>query len=166
MLLATCSHVLFLQDRMSAGRKTILSNGAAFVIPEHFYRSCFYIFCLVPLFNPFRTGVTFSSHENSPTNWPDSAALPAGFTWPARSRHTTACMHRFSHILRPPPVPAVWVMPEWRAVDPSRDEEMWGYTDHFQQFWNCYGPERVNPCGVLFIYELCSGVYTYAGHIS
>ena len=49
-------------------------------------------------------------------NWPDFAALPARLGWPARNRHTVACMHRLSHILGWPREPAVWFMSEWRAV--------------------------------------------------
>ena len=42
-------------------------------------------------------------------NWPK-------FGWPARNRHTAACVHRFSHILRWPPKPVVWFMSESREV--------------------------------------------------
>ena len=56
------------------------------------------------------------THENWPMNWPDFAALPAHLGWPACNRHTVACMHRFSHILRWPPEPAVWFMFESGAV--------------------------------------------------
>ena len=41
---------------------------------------------------------------------------PALLGWPARNRHTAACVHRFSHILRWPPEPVVWFMSELRAV--------------------------------------------------
>ena len=56
------------------------------------------------------------THENWPMNWPDFATSPALLGWPARNRHTAACIHRFSHILRRPPVPVVWFMSESRAV--------------------------------------------------
>ena len=89
------------------------------------------------LFNPLTTVGTYLSHENWPLNWPDFAASPALLGWPARSRHTVACMHRFSHILlRRPPEPAVWFMSEWRAVAIEHARKICGPTDHFQQFWN------------------------------
>ena len=47
---------------------------------------------------------------------PNFAASPALLGWPARNRHTAACIHRFSHILRWPPEPVVWFMSESRAV--------------------------------------------------
>ena len=56
------------------------------------------------------------THVNSPKMGPDFAASPDRLGWPARSRRTVACMHRFSHILGWPPEPAVWLMSEWRAV--------------------------------------------------
>ena len=56
------------------------------------------------------------SHENWPMNWPNFAASPVLFGWPARNRHTAACIHRFSHILRWPPEPVVWFMSVSRAV--------------------------------------------------
>ena len=56
------------------------------------------------------------THENLPTNWPNFAASPALLGRPARNRHTAACIHRFSHILRWPPEPVVWFMSESRAV--------------------------------------------------
>ena len=49
-------------------------------------------------------------------NWPDFAASQARLGWPAHNRHTVACMHRSSHILRWPPEPAVWLMSELGAV--------------------------------------------------
>ena len=68
------------------------------------------------LYNPLTTIGSPVTHENWPTNWPDFAAAPARLGWPARNRHTVACIHRFSHILRWPPEPAVWFMSESRAV--------------------------------------------------
>ena len=68
------------------------------------------------LINPFRTIGSPVTHVNWPMNWPNVAAWPALPGWPAHSRHTVACMHRFSHILGLPPEPAVWFMSEWRAV--------------------------------------------------
>ena len=56
------------------------------------------------------------THESWPMNWPNFAASPALLGWPARNRHTAACIHRFSHILRWPPEPVVWFMSESRAV--------------------------------------------------
>ena len=66
--------------------------------------------------NPLRPIGSPVTHESWPMNWPDFAASPARVGRPARSRHTLACMHRFSHIFRWPPEPAVWFMSEWRAV--------------------------------------------------
>ena len=56
------------------------------------------------------------THDNWPMNWPNFAASPALLGWPARNRHTAACILRFSHILRWPPEPVVWFMSESRAV--------------------------------------------------
>ena len=56
------------------------------------------------------------THENWPMNWPNFAVSPALLGWPARNRHTAACIHRFSHILRWPPELVVWFMSESRAV--------------------------------------------------
>ena len=67
--------------------------------------------------NPLTTIGSYTTHENSPGNSPDFVTPASRFGWPARSRHAVACMHRFSHILRASCVPAVWIMPEWRAVD-------------------------------------------------
>ena len=66
--------------------------------------------------NPFTSVGSYLTHENWPLNWPDFAAWPTLPCWPAHSRHTVACMHRFSHILSLSPEPAVWFMSEWRAV--------------------------------------------------
>ena len=66
--------------------------------------------------NPLRTIGSPVTHENWPMNWPDFATSPALLGWPARNRHTETCIHRFSHILRRPPVPVVWFMSESRAV--------------------------------------------------
>ena len=66
--------------------------------------------------NPLRTIGLPVTHENWPMNWPNFAASPALLGWPARNRHTAACIHRFSHMLRRPPVPVVWFMSESRAV--------------------------------------------------
>ena len=49
-------------------------------------------------------------------NWPNFAMSPALLGWPACNRHTAACVHRFSHILRWPPEPVVWFMSESRAI--------------------------------------------------
>ena len=66
--------------------------------------------------NPLRPIGSPVTHENLPTNWPNFSASPALLGWPARNRHTAACIHRFSHILRWPPEPVVWFMSESRAV--------------------------------------------------
>ena len=75
------------------------------------YNAIFY--SLYNLLRPIGSPVT---HENWPTNWPNFATSPALLGWPARNRHTAACIHRFSHILRWPPEPVVWFMSESRAV--------------------------------------------------
>ena len=67
-------------------------------------------------FNLFMTVGSYLTHENWPMNWPDFAASPVRLGWPARNRHTLACTHQFSHIIKWPPKPAVWFMSEWRAV--------------------------------------------------
>ena len=53
----------------------------------------------IRLNNPFTPIGSPVTHENWPMNWPDFAASPVHLGWPARSRLTVACMHRFSHIL-------------------------------------------------------------------
>ena len=75
------------------------------------YNAIFY-----SLYNPLTPIGSPVTHENLPTNWPNFAASPALLGWPARNRHTAACIHRFSHILRWPPEPVVWFMSESRAV--------------------------------------------------
>ena len=68
------------------------------------------------LINSFWTIGSPVTHENLPINWPDFAASTARLGWPACNRHTVACIHRFSHILRLPPEPVVWFMSESGAV--------------------------------------------------
>ena len=75
-----------------------------------------YIECWLESINPLRTIGSPVTHENWPMNWPNFAASPAFLGWPARNRHTAACIHRRSHLLRTPPVPVVWIMSEPRAV--------------------------------------------------
>ena len=67
-------------------------------------------------FNPLTTIGSYTTQENSPRNSPDFATSPARSSWPACSRHTAACMHRFFHILGRPGEPAVWFMSESGAV--------------------------------------------------
>ena len=67
-------------------------------------------------YNPLRPIGSPVTHKNWPMNWPNCAASPVLLGWPARNRHTAACIHRFSHILRWPPEPVVWFMSESRAV--------------------------------------------------
>ena len=101
--------------------------------------------------NPLTTVETYLSHENWPMNWPDFTASPAHLDGPTRNRHTVAYMYRFAHILKWPPELAVWFMSEWRAVT-SHDragKDICGPTDHFQQFWNGYGRQRVKPVGCI-----------------
>ena len=74
------------------------------------------------LTNPLRLIGSPVTHENWPTNWPDFAVSTKLFDWPAHNRHTVACTHRFSHILRWSPEPAVWFMFESRAVATSTQE--------------------------------------------
>ena len=66
--------------------------------------------------NPLTSIGNNSTQENSPRNSPDFATSPARLSWPACSRHTAACMHRFFHILGRPGEPAVWFMSESGAV--------------------------------------------------
>ena len=86
---------------------------------------------------------SYMIHENWPLNRLDFATWPTLPSWPAHSRHTVAYMHRFSHILSVSPEPAVWFMSGWRAVRIDHERKICGSTDHFQQFWNGYGSERV-----------------------
>ena len=98
--------------------KQVLSLGTQWSdwhMPMHQFRQIRRLIILKNL-NPLTTIGTYLSHENWSLNWPDFAACPALLGWPAHSRHIVACIHRFSHILRWPPKPAVWFMPEWRAV--------------------------------------------------
>ena len=67
-------------------------------------------------FNPLTSIGNNSSQENSPRNSPDFATSLARLSWPACSRHTAACMHRFFHIFGRPGQPAVWFMSESGAV--------------------------------------------------
>ena len=103
--------------------------------------------------NLFRTLGSYLTHENWPLNWPNFAAWPLLPGWPAHSRHTVACMHRFSHIGMHASIFSHTRTTTWAGslvyvrVESGRDrpsEEIWGSTDHFQQFWNGYGSERVN----------------------
>ena len=66
--------------------------------------------------NPLTPIGSNSIQENSPRNSPDFAASPACLGWPARSRHTAACMHQFFHILGRPGEPVVWFTSESGAV--------------------------------------------------
>ena len=81
------------------------------VVLKGLYNAIFY-----SLYNPLRTIGSPVTHENWPMNWPNFATSPALLGWPARNRHTAACIHRFSHVVRRPPVPVVWFMSESRAV--------------------------------------------------
>ena len=89
----------------------ISSSSWMTVVLKGLYNSIFY-----SLHNPLRTIGSPVTHENWPMNWPNFAASPALLGWPARNRHTAACIHRFSRLLRTPPVPVVWIMSESRAV--------------------------------------------------
>ena len=105
--------------------------------------------------NPFTSVGSYLTHQNWPLNWPDFAAWPTLPSWPAHSKHTVACMHRFSHILlRVSPEPAVWFMSEWRAVRIDHARKICGSTDHFQPFWNGYGREGVRPDIVIEMVSL------------
>ena len=81
------------------------------VVLKGLYNAIFY-----SLYNPLRTIGSPVTHENWPMNWPNFAASPALLGWPARNRHTAACIHWSSHILRRPCEPVVWFMFESRAV--------------------------------------------------
>ena len=88
------------------------------------YRVIGTLYILVPLLrknmqtnlNPLTSIGNNSSQENSPRNSPDFATSPARLSWPACSRHTAACMHRFFHIFGRPGEPAVWFMSESGAI--------------------------------------------------
>ena len=89
--------------------------GTGAVVHVHVCDRCYHSGSFV-LYNPLRPIGSPVTHENLPTNWPNFAASPALLCWPARNRHTAACIHRFSHILGRPPEPVVWFMSESRAV--------------------------------------------------
>ena len=76
----------------------------------------FYGFIWWMSLNPLRPIGSPVTHENWPMNWPDFATSPALLGWPARNRHTAACMHRFSHILMTTEL-VVWFM-----LCPSREQ--------------------------------------------
>ena len=87
------------------------------------YRPWSYIFAGVSTFqkilkflDPLTSIGNNSTQENSPRNSPDFAMSPARLSWPACSKHTAACMHRFFHILGRLGEPAVWFMSESGAV--------------------------------------------------
>ena len=83
---------------------------------SHLFTSWCYTLQISCWYNPFRTIGSYLTHENWPLNWPNFAVWPVLPGWPAHSRHTVACMHRFSHILGLPPELTVLFMSEWRAV--------------------------------------------------
>ena len=96
------------------------------------------------------------THENWPMNWPNFAASPALLGWPARNRHTAACIHRFSHILRWPPEPVVWFMSESRAVA----NEHKGYKRTLpiisSSFWMAVGVKGLT--NIIFSFEKISSL--------
>ena len=83
-------------------------------LTHHFFH--IYFFHTKLRYNPLTSSGNNSTQENSPRNSPDFATSPARLSWPACSRHTAACMHRFFHILWRPGEPAVWFMSESGAV--------------------------------------------------
>ena len=93
------------------------------------------------LVNPLRPIGSPVTHENWPTNWPEFAASPTLFGWPACNcnRHTVACMHQFSYILRWSPVPVVWFMSESRAVATSKRGYKWTLPSIPSSFWMTVG---------------------------
>ena len=97
-------------------------------------------------FNPLTTIGSYTTHENSPGNSPDFVTPASRFGWPARSRHAVACMPRFSHILRASCVAGSLDYARVESGRSSGDEEIWGFTDQFQQFWNSCGRKRVIQC--------------------
>ena len=58
-------------------------------------------------------------------------------------RHTVACMHGFSHILRWSPVLVVWFISEWGAFMIEQARKICRSTDHLKHFLNGYGRQRV-----------------------
>ena len=95
------------------------------------------------VYNPLTSIGNNSSQENSPRNSPDFATWPARLSWPACSKHTAACMHRFFHIFGRPGEPAVWLYVRVGSGRFLAGEDICGATDHFQRFWSGCGRKRV-----------------------
>ena len=112
--------------------------------------------------NPLRPIGRQGPHENWPMNWPKFVALPALLGWPARNRvnrHTAACVHRFSHILRWPPEPVVWFMSESRAVANEHEGYKRTLPIISSSFWKAVGLRR----DIFFLYRYKD---VYPGHDS
>ena len=103
------------------------------------------IFRVIFIINPLRPIGSPVTHENIPTNWPNFTASPALFGWPAHNRHTAACIHRFSHILRWPPEPVVWFMSESRAVANEHEGYKWTLSIISSSFWMAVGLKGLTP---------------------
>ena len=101
-----------------------------------FNKSKYNIFDNINPLTPIGSPVT---HENWPMNWPNFAASPALLGWPARNRHTAACIRRFSHIFGRPPEPVVWFMSESRAVANKHDGYKRTMSIISSSFWMAVG---------------------------
>ena len=111
------------------------------------YNAIFY-----SLYNPLTPIGSPVTHENWPMNWPNFAASPALLGWPARNRHTAACIHRFSHILRWPPEPVVWFMSESRAVANEHEGHKRTLPIISSSFWMTVGVK-----GLTKLFHACAG---------
>ena len=83
---------------------------------------------------------SYSTHENSP----DFAALPTRFGWPARNRHTVACVHQFFSHTRMITRAGSLVHVRVESGHDRAREDISGPIDHSQQFLNGYRCKRVN----------------------
>ena len=106
---------------------------------EIYFEFQMFSFALFGSVNPLTLIGLPVTHENLPTNWPNFTALPALLGWPARNRHTAACIHRFSHILRWPAEPVVWFMSESRAVANEHEGCKWTLSIISSSFWMAVG---------------------------
>ena len=75
-----------------------------------------YVASSILLCNPLMSIGSPVIQVNWPMNWFDFAVPLAHLGWSAQNRHTVACMHQFSYILRWPPEPAVCFMSELRVI--------------------------------------------------
>ena len=114
--------------------------GAYCTLLDNLYISVNVLTLWRPLGHRWPTRIDLWTDPISPRRRRVSAGLHAA--------DTVACVHRFFHILGRPCEPAVWFMSESRAVINELARKICGSTDHFQQFWNGYGRQRVIQCFV------------------